>query len=271
MRKFLFWVVIALLLVGGKGYWNATRDPIVRTATVHIADWPVGAPPMKILLLSDVHVAGPDMPPERVKTIAAKLNASKPDLILIAGDLVSEKRLSTHIFTTQEVVSSLTAFHAPLGVIAVLGNHDHWFDEAGFRAALPKAGITLLINQAVQRGPMIIGGVDDDFTQHADLAKTFAAMDRLKGPRLIVTHSPDIVPALPSPVAAVMAGHTHCGQIVLPFFGAIADVSRYGARFRCGQKNDEGQPVFVTAGLGTSAIWLRYGAPPDVWLVTLGR
>jgi uncharacterized protein len=270
VRKFLFWVIVAALAFVGKGYWNATRDPLVREATVKLANWPVGTPPVRVLLVSDIHVAGPDMPPERVRAIAAKLNMLKPDLILIAGDLVSEKRLATHIYRTDEVVSSLGVFRAPLGVVAVMGNHDHWFDESGFQSALPKAGLTLLSNEAIKRGPLVIGGVDDDFSDHADIAKTFAVMDKLEGPRLILTHSPDIIPTLPSRVAAVLAGHTHCGQMVFPLIGAVGDVSRYGPRFRCGQIVDKGQPVFVTAGLGTSVLWLRYGAPPDVWLVTLG-
>jgi uncharacterized protein len=84
-----------------------------------------------------------------------------------------------------------------------------------------------------------------------------------------VTHSPDVVPDLPLPVTAVFAGHTHCGQIAFPYFGAITYVSRYGDRFACGDINDKGQRVFVGAGLGTSILPLRYGAPPDAWLVTL--
>ncbi len=95
-------------------------------------------------------------------------------------------------------------------------------------------------------------------------------MDALPdGPRILVTHSPDIVPGLPQPVAAVFAGHTHCGQIALPLIGALSYASRYGDRFDCGDIDDRGQRLFVGAGLGTSILPLRFGAPPDVWLVTI--
>ncbi|MFM9851574.1 MAG: metallophosphoesterase [Sphingomonadaceae bacterium] len=263
------------LAIVAKGYWNAIRDPIVRTAKVAVENWPAGEPPLKVLLLSDVHVAGPDMPPERLSRIVASLNRLKPDLVLIAGDLVSEKRLATHIYSAVEVTAPLGSFQSRLGTVAMLGNHDHWFDPAAIEAGLRKAGLTMLKNEAIARGPLIIGGVDDDFSGHDDVSATFAAMDALPhAPRIVLTHSPDIVPDLPSPIAAVFTGHTHCGQIVLPFIGPLSSVSRYGGRFGCGDIKDKGpkgfyQRVFVGAGLGTSLLPLRYGAPPDVWLVTL--
>jgi predicted MPP superfamily phosphohydrolase len=272
-RRWLRWAFALLLLalaLLGKGYWNATRDPVVHQATVHVDNWPANAPPLKVLLLSDTHVAGPDMPPERLARIVVGLNRLKPDLVLIAGDLVSEKRFATHIYTPDQVTAPLHGFKARFGTVAALGNHDHWFDPAAIEAGLRKGGIAVLKNEAIERGPLLIGGIDDDFSGHDDVPATFAAMDRLAAkPRILVTHSPDIVPEMPSPVAAVFAGHTHCGQIVLPLIGAISYVSRYGDRFACGDMNDDGQRVFVGAGLGTSILPLRYGAHPDVWLITL--
>ncbi len=262
-------MLLALALLA-KGYWNATRDPIIRNFDMAVANWPTGQKPLKILLLSDIHVAGPDMPPERLVRLVSRFNALKPDLVLIAGDLVSEKRVATRLYSAKEVVAPLAKLRANLGVIVAPGNHDHWFDTAALRGELEAIGLTVLQNTAVQRGPLVIGGVDDDFTGHDDVDATFAAFDALPNlPHIIVSHSPDIVPELPSPVAAVFAGHTHCGQIVLPVFGAISYVSRYGNRFACGAINDDGQRVFVGAGLGTSILPLRYGAAPDAWLVTL--
>lgn len=272
-RYWLRWLFFALMLalaILAKGYWNATRDPVIRSAVVEVANWPQGKPPIKVLLLSDIHVAGPDMPPERLERLVGKFNILKPDLTLIAGDLVSEKRLATHIYAPKEVVAPLASLKAPLGVIIAPGNHDHWFNQDALRAELQAVGLTVLQNEAAARGPIVIGGVDDDFSGHDDVGATYAEMAKLPAaPRILLTHSPDIVPDLPSPVAAVFAGHTHCGQIRLPLIGAISYVSRFGDRFACGNINDNGQRVFVGAGLGTSIVPLRYGAAPDVWLVTL--
>jgi predicted MPP superfamily phosphohydrolase len=273
-RRWGRWLLL-LALVGAallaKGYWNATRDPVIRTATVEAGNWPAGQPPLKILLLSDTHVAGPDMPPVRLARIVRELNRLKPDLVLIAGDLVSEKRSATHIYTPAEVVAPLGGLRAPLGVVVAPGNHDHWFKPDALRGELEKRGIRVLQNEAVRLGPLVVGGVDDDYSGHDDVPATFAAMDRLgPGVPLLLTHSPDIVPDLPRHVAAVFAGHTHCGQIRFPFIGALTYVSRYGDRFACGDIDDKGQRVFVGAGLGTSLLPLRFNTPPDAWLVTLG-
>jgi uncharacterized protein len=273
MRRFA-WAVLIITLLGtailAKGYWNATRDPIIHRAGVSVANWPEGQTPIKVLLLSDIHVAGPDMPPKRLERLVKQFNRLKPDLVLIAGDLVSKKRVATHIYTPKQVVAPLAGLKAPLGVIVAPGNHDHWFDPDALTEELRAIGLTVLQNEAVKRGPIIVGGIDDDYSGHDDIPATVAAMDALlPAPRILVTHSPDVVPDLPLPVAAVFAGHTHCGQIAFPLIGSISYVSRYGDRFACGDINDDGQRVFVGAGLGTSILPLRYGAPPDAWLVTL--
>lgn len=273
-RRWRRWLLL-LALVGvallAKGYWNATRDPVIRSASVAVADWPAGQPPLKLLLLSDIHVAGPDMPPERLTRIVAELNRLRPDLVLIAGDLVSEKRSATHIYSAAEVVAPLGKLRAPLGVVVAPGNHDHWFKPDALRGELEKHGLRVLQNDAVKLGPLIVGGVDDDYSGHDDVPATLAAMERAgPGVPLLLTHSPDIIPDVERPVAAIFAGHTHCGQIRFPFVGALTYVSRYGDRFACGDMTDKGQRVFVGAGLGTSLLPLRYLTPPDAWLVTLG-
>ncbi|MDG6079338.1 phosphohydrolase [Erythrobacter litoralis] len=275
MRRNLGLALLAALALGigllALGYSNARADPIVRKAYVPVSDWPDGVPPLRVLALSDVHVSGPDMPPERVVRIAERLNRLSPDLILIAGDLISEKGTATKIYTEEQVAAPFAAFKARYGMIVAPGNHDHWVDLDAMIAALETRGITVLRNEAVRRGPVRIGAVDDDYTGHDDIPATFAALDALgTGPTLIVSHTPDIVPGLPRPVSAIFAGHTHCGQISLPVIGPIATMSRYGDRFACGKIRDGGQTVFVGAGLGTSILPLRLGAPPDVWLVTFG-
>ncbi len=264
-------------------YSIAVRDPVIRRASIRLPDWPADAPPVKVMLVSDVHVAGPDMPPERLARIVRQINAAKPDLVLFAGDFVSDKRLSTHKYWALEAMAPLAKLTAPLGVVAVLGNHDHWRGETAMAIALQIAHVTLLNNGAMRTGPFIIGGVDDDFTGHAKVPETLAAITRLAedpadprpAAKIILTHSPDIMPGLPRAgqsdfVSLLLAGHTHCGQIVLPFYGPVSSVSRYGLRYNCGVIRENGTTLVVGAGLGTSILPLRLGAVPDMWLLTLG-
>ena len=268
----VFALVTAIgLLVLYAGYRNATRDPILREAYVEVAAWPQDEPPMRILALSDVHIAGPDMPPERVRRLARSLNQVSPDVVLIAGDLISEKRTATRWYSEEEVAAPFAEFQSRYGTIVAPGNHDHWVSLDRLIESLNQHGITVLRNEAVRVGPLKVGGIDDEYTDHDDISATLTALDRLgEGPELVLSHTPDVVPALPRKVSAVFAGHTHCGQIALPLIGAVSYLSEYGDRFACGRIDDEGQTVFVGAGLGTSILPLRYGAPPDVWIVTLG-
>lgn len=270
IRRALLFLVLAGLALVGWAYGEAVSDPVVREAQVALPGWPDGAPPVRAVLISDIHVAGPDMPPSRLRRIVRQIRALRPDLVLIAGDLVSDKRFATRRFPLAEAVAPLAGLRPRLGTFAVLGNHDHWRDAAEARAALRAAGVTVLDNAALHAGPLALGGIDDDFTDHDDLPTTLAALRSLPGPRLLLSHSPDPFATLPLDVPLMLAGHTHCGQIRLPFVGALSTMSRYGERYACGRVDEGGRTLIVGAGLGTSILPVRLGARPDMWLVILG-
>lgn len=274
MKTRLIRIALALVALGlaitGWAYWTAIADPVVREARIGLPDWPEGVPPMRAVLLADIHVAGPDMPPARLARIVGQINALEPDIVLIAGDLVSDKRLATRHYGFAEAMAPLAGLRARLGSYAVLGNHDHWRDTGEARRALAAAGVRVLANEAAMAGPLAIGGLDDDFTGRADLRRTLAALAPLPGARLILSHSPDPFPDLPRDATLMLAGHTHCGQLRLPLLNSVSYVSRHGERYACGLIEEDGRTLIVTAGLGTSVLPLRFGAAPDIWLLTLG-
>lgn len=254
---------------------EARRDPVVRRVTLALVDWPTGARPIRVVLLSDVHLGNRAMDPGRLTRIADRVTALRPDLVLIAGDSVAATGGAQGKEYAPLLAAPLSRLHAPLGVVAVLGNHDHWAAPAAVPQALARAGIALLVNQAVRRGPLAIAGVDDQYTGHDRPADTFAAAHRLGGAAVVLSHAPDVAHRLPAG-SVLFAGHTHCGQVVLPLWGPLTThvpttgKALYDPRYRCGLVRDGGRTLVVTAGLGTSDVPVRLGAPPDVWLVRLG-
>jgi len=270
IRRIVVLLLVIGLVVAGFGYWTATRDPVVREARVAVRDWPAGTRPVRLVLISDLHVAGPDMPPSRLARIVGRINALRPDAVLIAGDFISDKHLTTRIYSFAEIAAPLRQLSAPLGVLAVLGNHDHWVNGPEAVQALSAAGVRVLSNQAARAGPLVIGGLDDDHTGRADFGRTLAAMQMAGGVPVLLSHSPDPFPGLPEDVPLMVAGHTHCGQISLPWIGPLSTSSRHGKRYACGRIDERGRTLVVTAGLGTTMVPVRIGAVPDLWVIELG-
>lgn len=270
---------LLLLALGlfGWGLLNARADPLVRSITIDLPDWPAGALPIKVVLLSDIHLGNLVMDQKRLSRIVAQTDALGPDLVVLAGDFVVGHTPSGVEARAAKLSAPLAKLRPRLGTIAVLGNHDYWTNPQTVGAALARAGITVLDNHAVRAGPIVVAGVGDAFSEHDRAAQTLEEAHRLNGPIVVLTHSPDLSPHLPSGVRLVLAGHTHCGQIVLPWglhltLGSPYERGKrlYIPRYRCGLIRDPSRSTIVTAGVGSGTVPIRFGAPPDLWLITLG-
>jgi predicted MPP superfamily phosphohydrolase len=259
-------LALLLALFLGWCFREATSDPIVRRAEVAM---PGLEKPIRIALISDIHIGTAAMGPRRLARIVGQINALKPDLVVIAGDFIFGHDPQGAARLGPAMVEPLKGLRAPLGVTAVLGNHDYWTGAQTTRGELARAGITLLENSAALRGPIALGGIGDDFSRHADVQATLRAARALGKPIVLLTHSPDIAPALPADAPLLLAGHTHCGQALVFGYNVAPEVSRYGRRYRCGLVREGARTVVVTGGLGTSGVPFRLGAPPDLWLLTL--
>jgi len=278
-RRLFAWVFSGLLVLAAVvlayAYAEARRDPVVRRANLALHDWPFGGRPITVALLSDIHLGNAAMDGARLARIADQVTALRPDVVLIAGDVVDGRGGEGGEQFAGGLAAPLSRLRAPLGVVAVLGNHDHWASTNVIARSFARAGITLLANQAVRRGPLAIAGVDDEYTHHDQANGTLASARRLGGATVVLSHAPDLARRLPTGVL-LLAGHTHCGQVVLPAWGPATTHSwvtgepLFDPRYRCGLIHDSGRTLVVTAGLGTSDVPLRLGAPPDIWLVRLG-
>jgi hypothetical protein len=256
-------MIFVLLIIG---YMEASSSPEIKNLEIDSRQM---TKPLKAVLIADLHVAEPGTSLEKVQDIVKIINEQKPDIIFIAGDFVSAKRLSTHKADFKEVANVLKGLESRLGIYGVLGNHDHWKGSIEARKALMASGINILDNQAVKVEDLVIGGVDDAFTGHANVESTTNEMTRYSGFKILLSHSPDVMPKVPSNIPLVLAGHTHCGQISFPYFGPLVTMSRYGKKYACGVVEENGKMLVVTSGIGTSLFPVRLGARPDIWVIDI--
>lgn len=271
-RTKLLFLALAVIIGAGlilSAHRQAHGDAVVRRALLALPNWPADAPPITVALASDIHAGGGAMSPARLDRLMDQIAAERPDLALFAGDFIDGHDADTARDAAPVLTAAFRRLRPPLGTIAVLGNHDIDSDAQSVTAALRAAGAIVLENEAVRAGPLAIGGVGDAYRGHARLRETMRRLRPLPGAPLLLTHSPDLAPTLSGETPVLLAGHTHCGQIVLPLIGALWIPSRYGSRYRCGIIREGGRTVVVGAGLGTSRLPLRLGAPPDFWLLTL--
>ena len=268
MRRLLTSLLLLAVLVLAWCFAEARADPVVRRTALSLPDWPRGAEQMRVLLWSDIHLGNLATDRVRLERLVAQANALRPDLVVLAGDYLAGHEPADARAAVG--LAALARLRAPLGIVAVPGNHEHWIGAGAVRRALERAGVAVLANDAARRGPLAVGGIDDMVTDHESIPRTYRALARVGGARLLVSHSPDIAHWLPGDGVPVLAGHTHCGQVSLPLIGAPVNVSNFGDRFFCGLKRDRGRVVVVGAGTGTSGLPFRLGAPPDWWVVEVG-
>jgi hypothetical protein len=282
------------LLLGGLGVAAVSGSAFAGYASVEAAamldvtryslrprNWPAGQK-LTISVIADLHAGGPNMGIERISHIVETSNALGPDIVLLLGDFVA-----THKFVTEPVpapvwAAELSRLKAPLGVHAILGNHDWWFHEAEIRLALKRVSIPVMENDAVLLGEpgarFWLAGIGDQlavplgqgrFRGADDLPATLAKVGSDE-PVILMVHEPDIFTTVPDRVSLTLAGHTHGGQVRVPLVWPAFVPSQYGARFAYGHIVEGGRDLIVSGGLGTSVVPMRVGVPPEIVHVELG-
>jgi predicted MPP superfamily phosphohydrolase len=274
--------LIGVSAAGTAGYAAAIEPQqlVVTPYTLKPRGWPAGRK-LTITVIADLHAGGPDMPLPNVQRIVDIANALKSDVIVMLGDYIARYRFAVERIPDPVWAAELARLQAPLGVWAILGNHDWWYDLAGVRNALAEVRIPLLENQAVLLGPegerVWVAGIGDQIAYRIGHGR-FRGVDDLPGtlaqvttddPVVLLVHEPDIFPRVPSRVALTFAGHTHGGQIRVPLIWPAFVPSRYGKRYAYGHVIERERHLIVSGGLGTSIIPARFGVPPEIVHVTL--
>jgi len=235
-------------------------------AEIELPDLPLAFDGLRLLLITDVH-AGPFVSRRTLARTFHRLMELKPDLILLGGDLTTCR--------VHEYAANLEAFdllHAPLGVFAVMGNHDYYNKRPEtLLRNIEASGIPVLQNRSVEllrNGQSLsLAGVDDLLLGRPDLE---AALAGTRPPVVLLSHNPDLFfDAVRADVALMLSGHTHAGQVRLRGFPVLVRQSRYRldeGRFRTGRTE-----LVVSRGLGAVGVPLRAACPPEAVLLRLRR
>ena len=268
--------------------------PIVRLRVTRYnispPQWPAGLK-LRIAAIADLHACDPWMSLDHIQAIVDRTNALKPDIVVMLGDYVAGHRKVTRFIPDAEWAAALAGLKAPLGVHAVLGNHDWWEDREVQRSghglpsagrALEAAGIPVYENDAKKLSKngqsFWLAGLGDQLAYVParrfrplrrigvdDLGATLAKITD-DAPVVLMAHEPDVARRVPSRVALQLSGHTHGGQVRMLGWSPISPSGQqlaYGhARMNC--------DVVVSGGLGCSIMPFRLGVPPEIVLVTLG-
>jgi predicted MPP superfamily phosphohydrolase len=259
---------------------EAAGDLVVTGYRVSPPGWPAGRR-LTVTVIADLHAGGPNMGHARVRQVVDAANALKSDLVVVLGDYFATHRFVTEVVPPAAWAGEFARLRAPLGVHAVLGNHDWWYAIEATRKALGDVGLPVMENDAVLLGApgerFWLAGLGDQLAYWLGPGE-FRGVDDLPGtlrrvttddPVILLAHEPDIFTQVPQRVALTIAGHTHGGQLRLPLVPPVWAPSKYGARFAYGHIVEGGRHLIVSGGLGCSKLPLRLGMPPEIVRIEL--
>ncbi len=264
-----------IFLLGVLVFWAFLIEPnrlVVGQQTIQIDNWPQPLNGLRIAVLADIHAGAPFIDQRKLRLIVQRTNELHPDLIVILGDYMTGNGWVRRTMEPEAFGPILKDLNAPLGVYSVLGNHDWWYNGRKVRTALEQNGIKVLENEVAQlnaRGTSLwLVGLADLWTRAQNVEETINKVP--EGVAVIaLTHNPDIFPQVPQRVPLLLAGHTHGGQVRLPWIGSVVHSSRVGERYEVGHVFENSHHLFVTTGIGTSILPVRFGVPPEIVLLTV--
>jgi len=271
-KRTIFRALLGLLLAAfiagfAVGWWFRVREIAI----------PLGLPqPVKLAVMSDIHLGAYDSRETTQRAVRETMKRG-PDVVVLVGDFVTNRE------AISAIPSALEGLRAPLGVYAVLGNHDHWADASGVRAALASAGVHVLLNRSVVvrkgRTRLALVGIDDLWSGKVNWKSAWRQVP--KGvPAVLLSHNPEAALHPEGQRAAlIVSGHTHAGKILLPrwllrVLRKYTDFSpvpatRYGERHLYGLVREKWGWVYITSGVVTGFAPPRWYTRPEVAILEL--
>jgi len=224
---------------------------------------------LKLAHLSDLHVMGRGWRPGTISRAIQACNGADVDLVAITGDFIGGDHGAF------VAVQMLSALRTDVPRMAVLGNHDHVYGKRHLDillGGLRELGILVLCNESLPlelpSGHLWVAGVDDGYTTRDDLGAALRPLGPDDFPRIVLTHYPEVAEYLrPGQVQLSLAGHSHAGQIRVPVLATMMHNAHARTKYGKGLFMVNGNPLYVSAGVGMSGIPMRFRNPPEVVLI----
>lgn len=270
-RWFKITILLKIIFIGVIAWGFFIEPGLLFEKDLQVPHW--SQAPIKIAFFSDLHAGSPHINESYIKDLIQRINAMAPDIILIGGDLVINGVVGGTAIPFEDVAIWLRELKAPLGVYAVLGNHDWWNDGDKIRKILEKNNITVLENESklmkLQNGSQFwLVGIGDDFTNHADVKKALSQIQS-EDPRILFMHDPAAIFEVKNKFFLALAGHMHGGQVYIPGIGALVTPGGAPKEWAQGWADFELGSLYVSKGVGTSILPVRLNAPPEFVVLNL--
>ena len=265
--------VVGAGLVAGAGLaayagWVEPRRLVVRELDLALPPWPASLAGLRAGVMSDLHAGVPHAGLGAIARAVDELNAREPDVHLLLGDYLDASQKWRKPLAPERVAEELARLRSPRGTVAVIGNHDWRNSGDRMWRALEAVGITVLEDRAIDLGDFWVAGLADLRHRRPDIGKALRDVPG-NAPVLMLSHDPDLFPGVPTRVSLTLSGHTHGGQVAIPFVRRPMLPSYYGERYARGHIVEHGRHLLVTSGVGTSGLPIRFLAPPEVYVLTL--
>jgi len=262
MKKILFWIFI-LTILGTYLYVSISQNLKTErnTVTISLSDSSVSSSSLSVAVIGDVHLPEGSEHLDRFEKLVLEIKSTQPDLVVFVGDYTFDPKATDDMSSHRKNIINIMKLTDPLPRAVVLGNYESWSDAKEWIREFKKLGVDIMENETSMfrtvKGDVCIRGLGDKYTDRYSYVDYPEECENI--PKFTITHDP--AGAFNAHVKGlVVAGHTHCGQISIPFIGPLWVPSDAPSDAHCGLYEDDQRTVFVTSGVGTTILPLRFGA-----------